>query len=107
MITGRIIKTTLLCIMLVQGAGLMAQKKYAFTVNDAVRYAVQNVTEIRNLQVDRKIQLSKSGAQTARARNGVGRIASRHEKRANAALAFRERDRARGYPAGRVERPGQ
>jgi outer membrane protein len=60
MITGRIIKTTLLCIMLAQAAGLMAQKKYAFTVNDAVKYAVQNVTEIRNLKVDRKIQLSKN-----------------------------------------------
>jgi len=60
MITGRIIKTTLLCIMLVQGVGLMAQKKYAFTVNDAIKYAVQNVTEIRNLKVDRKIQLSKN-----------------------------------------------
>ncbi len=60
MITGRIVRTTMLLFMLIHGAGVMAQKKYAFTVQDAVRYAIQNVTEIRNLQVDRKIQLAKN-----------------------------------------------
>jgi outer membrane protein len=60
MITGRIIKTSLLIALLIQGMGLAAQKKYAFTVNEAVQYAVQNVIEIRNLKVDRKIQVAKN-----------------------------------------------
>jgi len=60
MITGRIIRTGLLIALLIQGMGLAAQKKYAFTVNEAVQYAVQNVTEIRNLKVDRKIQVAKN-----------------------------------------------
>ena len=46
--------------LLIQGTALVAQKKYAFTVTEAVQYAVQNVTEIRNLQVDRKIQVAKN-----------------------------------------------
>ncbi len=60
MTTGRIIRTTLLFALLIQGTALVAQKKYAFTVTEAVQYAVQNVTEIRNLQVDRKIQVAKN-----------------------------------------------
>jgi outer membrane protein TolC len=37
-----------------------AQKKYELTAREAVEHAVKNVTEIKNLHVDRKIQVAKN-----------------------------------------------
>lgn len=44
----------LLLLLLAQGA--VAQQKYAFTAKQAVEHALKNVTEIRNLKIDRQIQ---------------------------------------------------
>lgn len=39
---------------------LNAQKKYAFTAIEAVEHAVKNVTEVKNLKIDRAIQIAKN-----------------------------------------------
>lgn len=61
MITGRIIRRTLLWLALIMpGLTVLAQKTYSFTAREAVDHAIKNVTDIRNLQVDRKIQVAKN-----------------------------------------------
>jgi outer membrane protein len=49
-----------LIISLVTAQGLSAQKNYELTAREAVEHAIKNVTEIKNLQVDRKIQVAKN-----------------------------------------------
>lgn len=39
---------------------LSAQKKYAFTATQAVEHAVKNVTEVKNLKIDRELQVAKN-----------------------------------------------
>jgi outer membrane protein TolC len=59
--TGR---TWRLVVSLVVFTGLSqvaaAQKKYELTAREAVEYAVKNVTDIKNLQIDRDIQVAKN-----------------------------------------------
>jgi outer membrane protein len=59
--TGRLTrKTAIFMALLLPAVGLMAQKKYAFTANEAVEHAVNNVTDIRNLKIDKEIQQAKN-----------------------------------------------
>lgn len=39
---------------------LNAQQKYAFTAREAVDFALKNVTEIKNLKIDRQLQVAKN-----------------------------------------------
>ena len=39
---------------------LHAQNKYAFTAREAVDFALKNVTEIKNLKIDRQLQVAKN-----------------------------------------------
>lgn len=39
---------------------LSAQKKYAFSATQAVEHAVKNVTEVKNLKIDRDIQMARN-----------------------------------------------
>lgn len=47
-------------LLLLQTQSGFAQKKLAFTAPQAVEHALKNVTEIRNLKVDREIQLARN-----------------------------------------------
>lgn len=49
-----------LSVIMLLSAQLKAQKKYAFTAQQAVEYAVKNVTEVKNLKVDKRIQEAKN-----------------------------------------------
>lgn len=55
---GRSVVVMLL--FLVLSSQLNAQKKYAFTATQAVEHAVKNVTEVKNLKIDRDIQLARN-----------------------------------------------
>ena len=46
---------------------LNAQQKYVFTVKDAVEHALQNVNDIKNLKIDRRIQDAKNKEITGQA----------------------------------------
>jgi hypothetical protein len=48
--TGRLIRITLLMVLVIPGISAIAQKKYAFTAREAVQYAIQNVNDVRNLK---------------------------------------------------------
>ncbi len=47
-------------ILLAMAEGLNAQKKYELTAKEAVEHAVKNVTDIKNLKIDREIQVAKN-----------------------------------------------
>jgi outer membrane protein TolC len=49
---------TLLALVLLLVFNASAQKKYELTAKEAVDFAVKNVTEIKNLQIDREIQVA-------------------------------------------------
>lgn len=49
-----------LILLLLLGLQVHAQKHYAFTANEAVDFAIKNVTDIRNLKIDRKLQEAKN-----------------------------------------------
>ena len=80
MITGRQLRrTAMIMAMLMPAVGLMAQKKYAFTAREAVDHAVQNVPDIRNLKVDREIQVSKNNEIRGQALPQInGQLSSTH-----------------------------
>ncbi len=54
------LKALLWLALILPGLSAVAQKRYSFTATDAVQYAIKNVTEIRNLNIDRKIQVAKN-----------------------------------------------
>ena len=58
--TGRLIRITFFMALVIPGISAIAQKKYAFTAREAVQYAIQNVNDIRNLRVDRDIQVAQN-----------------------------------------------
>jgi outer membrane protein TolC len=47
-------------VFLVLSLPAWAQKKYELTAREAVEFAIKNVTEIKNLQLDREIQVAKN-----------------------------------------------
>lgn len=49
-----------LIMLLLLTAQVNAQKNYAFTAKEAVDFAIKNVTEIKNLKIDRRLQESKN-----------------------------------------------
>lgn len=49
-----------LILLLLLTAQVNAQKNYAFTAKEAVDFAIKNVTEIKNLKIDRRLQESKN-----------------------------------------------
>ena len=56
-----------------------AQQKYTLTVRQAAELALKNVTEIKNLQIDRELQLAKNKEYTAQTRPQVnGSVQSQH-----------------------------
>jgi len=56
-----------------------AQQKYKLSVNQAAELALKNVTEIKNLQIDRELQLAKNKEYTAQTRPQVsGTIQTQH-----------------------------
>jgi len=57
--TGRM-KPAGIFVLLLLTLHLNAQQKYAFTVHEAVDFAIKNVTEIRNLKIDRQLQVAKN-----------------------------------------------
>lgn len=59
--TGRMwLLTPALLLVLLLTMPALAQKKYQFTAKEAADHAVKNVTAIKNLQVDREIQVAKN-----------------------------------------------
>ncbi|WP_336515941.1 TolC family protein [Pollutibacter soli] len=59
--------TLIVGLLLISFLELKAQKKYEFTVTEAVQFALQNVNDIKNLRVDRKIQDAKNKELTGQA----------------------------------------
>ena len=56
-----------------------AQQKYKLTVRQAAELALKNVTEIKNLQIDRELQMAKNKEYTAQAMPQVnGSVQSQH-----------------------------
>lgn len=49
-----------LVVLLLLSLNVDAQQKYAFTAREAVDFAVKNVTEIKNLKIDRQLQVAKN-----------------------------------------------
>lgn len=61
MITGRLwSRLNLLLWLLLPATSILAQKKYTLSTTQAVDYALKNVTEIRNLEIDKKIQQARN-----------------------------------------------
>lgn len=59
--------TLMMGLLLISMLELQAQKKYEFSVAEAVQFALQNVNDIKNLKVDRKIQDAKNKELTGQA----------------------------------------
>jgi len=51
---------TVMLLFLVLSPQLQAQKKYAFTATQAVEHAVKNLIEVKNLKLDRDIQIARN-----------------------------------------------
>ncbi len=65
-------------VVLTTGA-VQSQQKYRLTVNQAAELALKNVTEIKNLQIDRELQLAKNKEYVAQTRPQInGSIQSQH-----------------------------
>jgi outer membrane protein TolC len=61
MIKGRLwSRLYLLLWLMLPATSLLAQKKYTLSAVQAVDYALKNVTEIRNLELDKKIQIARN-----------------------------------------------
>jgi len=66
--------------LILLGSGtVQSQQKYRLTVNQAADLALKNVTEIKNLQIDRELQLAKNKEYVGQTRPQVsGSIQSQH-----------------------------
>jgi outer membrane protein TolC len=61
MIKGRLwSRLYLLLWLMLPATSLLAQKKYTLSAVQAVDYALKNVTELRNLELDKKIQVARN-----------------------------------------------
>lgn len=59
--TGKLCRSiSVMLLFLTLSITLNAQKKYAFTATEAVEHAVKNVTDVKNLKLDRDIQVAKN-----------------------------------------------
>ena len=69
----------ILVLLLISSNGVLAQKVYSLSAKQAADLALQNVTEIKNLQIDRELQISKNKEYVAQAFPQVnGSISTQH-----------------------------
>lgn len=69
----------ILLLLLISSNGVLAQKVYSLSAKQAADLALQNVTEIKNLQIDRELQISKNKEYVAQAFPQVnGSISTQH-----------------------------
>lgn len=78
--TGRIWRLIpALALFMAVGTHAGAQKKYEFTAKEAVDHAVKNVTEIKNLHIDREIQVAMNKEVRGRALPQInGSLSAQH-----------------------------
>jgi hypothetical protein len=50
----------MMAILLLSTSNLQAQKSYKLSAKQAVDLALKNVTELKNLEIDRELQISKN-----------------------------------------------
>ena len=69
----------ILLLLLISSNGVLAQKVYSLSAKQAADLALQNVTEIKNLQIDREMQISKNREYIAQAFPQIsGSISTQH-----------------------------
>lgn len=68
------------CILfLLAVSGVHAQSKYSFSARQAVEYAIQHVTDVRNLRIDKKIQEARNREITGQALPQInGSVSGQH-----------------------------